>query len=148
MRDNFAQLAPRAELRGFLVSPMLSGEIELLLGGRIDPAFGPVVVCGLGGIFAEIFNDIAIGLAPLSIAQAHKLLRSLKAWSLFNGARGRVKLDVEAAAAAIASLSRFVAAHQDQIESVEVNPLLVFAEGKGVMGLDAAIEKRQANRLN
>ncbi|MBN2973366.1 acetate--CoA ligase family protein [Roseomonas aeriglobus] len=133
---------PDVELRGFLVGPMERGEVELLLGGRIDPVFGPIVVCGLGGIFVEIFHDVAIGLAPIDPAGARRLLQSLHAWPLLNGARGRPAADVDAAAEAIAAFSRFVAAQADDITSVEINPLLVRAAGLGVVGLDAAIERR------
>lgn len=134
---------PNAELRGFLIGRMETGEVELLLGGRVDPAFGPVVVCGLGGVFVEIFHDVAIGLAPIDAAGARRLLQSLTAWPLLDGARGRPPADVDAAAEAIAAFSRFIAAQADDIASCEINPLLIRAAGLGVVGLDAVIERRQ-----
>jgi acyl-CoA synthetase (NDP forming) len=135
---------PDVELRGFLVGPMEGGGVELLLGGRIDPVFGPVIVCGLGGVFVEIFDDVAIGLAPVDAAGARRLLQSLRAWPLLDGARGRPAADVDAAAEAIAAFSRFVAAQADDVVSVEINPLLVRAAGLGVVGLDAVIERRRS----
>lgn len=142
MLDGCRVAYPDAEYRGFLVGPMARGEVELLLGGRIDPVFGPVIACGLGGVFVEIFKDVAIAVAPLDEARAEAMLRSLKGWPLLDGARGKPRADVAAAAAAIAAFSRFVAAHADMIVSVEVNPLLVRAQGHGVIGLDAVIEPR------
>lgn len=140
MRVRCAAAAPGAEFRGFLCSPMAPRGIELLIGGRIDPAFGPIVTVGLGGVFVEIFRDVAIGLAPLNENQATALLQSLKAWPLLAGARGRAPADVAAAAAAIAAVSRFVAVHREHLTSVEVNPLVVHDAGRGAMGLDAVIE--------
>lgn len=142
MLDRCRRAHPHAEMRGFLVCPMARGEVELLLGGRIDPVFGPVVACGLGGVFVEIFQDVAIAAAPVDERRGEAMLRGLKAWPLLDGARGKPRTDIAAAAAAIAAFSRFVATHADQIASVEVNPLLVRVEGEGVLGLDAVIEPR------
>ncbi len=140
METRCIDAAPTAELRGFLASPMAAGGVELLVGCRIDASFGPVVTVGLGGIFVEIFRDVAIGLAPVTEAGAIDLLQSLKAWPLLAGTRGRAPADVEAAAAAIAALSRFVAVHRDDLISVEINPLIVHRAGHGATGLDAVIE--------
>ncbi len=141
MLDTCRTAHPHAEQRGFLVGPMDSGEVELLLGGRIDPVFGPVVVCGVGGVFVEIFEDISIALAPVDAAKAEAMLRSLKGWPLLDGARGRPRADVAATVEAIARFSEFVAAHADEITGVEINPLLVRAAGYGVVGLDAVIDR-------
>ncbi len=109
---------------------------ELLVGARRDPAFGPVVVVGAGGVHAEILRDTAVAVAPVDAATAKALLRSLACAPLLEGARGRPPLDVDAAADAVAALSRFAAAHPE-IAEVEVNPLLVRREG--AVGLDARI---------
>lgn len=142
MGERCEAAAPDAEFRGFLASPMAPGGVELLIGGRIDETFGPVVTVGLGGVFVEIFRDIAIGLAPIDDAIAERLLRSLKAWPILAGARGRPPADIAAAAAAIAALSRFIAMHRDDLASVEINPLVVHPAGEGATGLDAVIEGR------
>lgn len=109
---------------------------ELLVGARRDPRFGPVVVVGAGGIQAEVLRDTAVALAPVDEAQAEALVRSLASAPLLTGARGRPPLDLAAAAGAVSALSRFAAAHPE-IAEVEVNPLLVRAEG--AIGLDARI---------
>jgi acyl-CoA synthetase (NDP forming) len=113
--------------------------LELLVGARWDVRFGPVVVVGAGGIHAELFDDTAIALAPVDEAGAERLLRSLRCAPLFDGARGAAALDVPAAAAAVAALSRFAAAHAELAE-LEVNPLLVRREG--AVGLDARLVSR------
>jgi acetate---CoA ligase (ADP-forming) len=109
---------------------------ELLAGARRDPRFGPLVVVAAGGIHTEVLRDTAVALAPVDGAGAEELIRSLAAAPLLTGARGRLPLDLAAAARAVAAFSRFAAAHPD-IAEVEVNPLLVRREG--AVGLDARI---------
>ncbi|MCC5857147.1 MAG: acetate--CoA ligase family protein [Ectothiorhodospiraceae bacterium] len=137
--DTVARDCPDADLRGLLVAPMAADGTDLILGGRIDPVFGPVVVCGLGGVFVELFNDVAIEIAPVSEDRALAMLRRLKAWPILDGARGRTRADVQAAAAAIAAFSRFIAGHADRLSQAEINPLRVLPEGRGVVGLDGLI---------
>lgn len=143
MHAGCAAAVPDADIRGFLAAPMARPGVELLVGARIDHAFGPVVTVGLGGVFVEIFRDVAIGLAPLDKDAALALLRSLKAWPLLSGARGRAPADVDAAARAIAALSRFAATHRNDLVSVEVNPLVVHE--RGATGLDAVIVTKEAD---
>jgi acetate---CoA ligase (ADP-forming) len=111
---------------------------ELLAGARRDPAFGPLVAVGAGGIHAEVLRDTAIALGPVDEEVAEELIRSLALAPLLTGARSRPPLDVAAAARAVAALSRFAAAHPE-IAEVEVNPLLVRRAGDGAVGLDARI---------
>jgi acetate---CoA ligase (ADP-forming) len=113
-----------------------SGGAELLAGARWDPRFGPVVLVGLGGVHAELFGDVALALAPVSRAQARALLGSLRGAAILAGARGRPALDLDAAGAAVAALSRAAAAHPE-IREIEVNPLLVRPAGHGALGLDS-----------
>jgi hypothetical protein len=116
-----------------------SAGLELLVGARWDARFGPVVVVGAGGLYTELLADTAVALAPIDEAGAEALLRSLRCAPLLDGVRGRAALDVGAAAAAIAALSRFAAAHPELVE-LEVNPLLVRREG--AVGLDARLISR------
>ncbi|MHC2822770.1 acyl-CoA synthetase (NDP forming) [Bradyrhizobium huanghuaihaiense] len=139
MRDRVATRAPNAVIDGVIVAPMAKGVAELILGSRIDPVFGPVVMVGLGGIFAEILQDSAVQMAPVSEAQAMAMLKSLKAFAVLDGARGRPRADLDAAAQAVAALSRFAAAHADTIAEIDVNPLLLRARGEGAVALDALL---------
>jgi acetate---CoA ligase (ADP-forming) len=102
----------------------LADGVELIVGARIDPRFGPVALVGLGGIYAEVFEDVAVGLAPLDPAGAERLLRSLRGAPLLTGARGRPALDIAAAARVASALSELAAARPDVAE-IEINPLLV-----------------------
>jgi acetate---CoA ligase (ADP-forming) len=113
-----------------------AGGVELILGARRDPRFGPIALAGLGGVYAELLQDVALALAPVSEAEAERMVRSLRGAPLIAGARGRPALDVAAAARSLAVLSR-VASDHPEIAEIEINPLLVTAEG--VVGLDARI---------
>jgi acetate---CoA ligase (ADP-forming) len=113
-----------------------AGGVELIAGSRRDPRFGPVTAVGLGGVYAEVLDDVAIALGPVDAAEAERLLRSLRGAALLTGARGRPPLALGAAAAAVAALSRAAAEHPE-LREVEVNPLLV--TGEAALGLDARI---------
>jgi succinyl-CoA synthetase beta subunit len=119
------RLAPPA----FSVEAMapLGVGLELLIGVRWDARFGPVVLAGTGGVYAEVFHDIAVALAPVDEVQAEAMLRSLRSAPLLLGARGRPALAIEAAAGALVALARAAAAHPELCE-IEVNPLLVTSE--------------------
>jgi acyl-CoA synthetase (NDP forming) len=110
--------------------------VELLVGVRWDERFGPVLLVGAGGLYAELVRDVAAALAPVEEAQAEDLIRSLRISALLEGARGRPRLDVAAAARAAAALSRFAAARHD-LGEIEVNPLLVTEHG--ALALDARV---------
>jgi acetate---CoA ligase (ADP-forming) len=115
---------------------VLDGGVELLIGVRRDARFGPVLAVGLGGVWAEVLDDVAVGLAPIDERGTLALLRSLRGASLLDGGRGREPLDLAAAARAAAGLSLLAAAHPE-LAAIEVNPLLVGADG--AVGLDARI---------
>ncbi len=108
--------------------------VELIVGCRRDVRCGPLLMVGMGGVFAELIRDVRTALAPVSEAEAGRLLEELQGAALLRGSRGRPRLDVAAAAAAAAALSRFAAAHPEVAE-VEVNPLLVLP--RGALALDA-----------
>lgn len=140
MAKRIGQSAPDARLEGFLLSEMAPAGVELILGTRRDPLFGPLVMVGLGGVTAELFEDVAIRLAPVDEYEAEAMLRSLKSWPLLDGWRGTPKADVAAAARAIATLSALAATNADTVETLEINPLRVLPRGKGVLALDAVIQ--------
>jgi acyl-CoA synthetase (NDP forming) len=140
MTERVARAAPAARVDGFLLSEMAPAGVELILGTRRDSLFGPLVMVGLGGVTAELFEDVAIRLAPVDEDEAEAMLRELKCWPLLDGWRGAAKADVAAAAHAIAALSALAAANADTVETLEINPLRVLPEGEGALALDAVIE--------
>ncbi len=128
------RLAPH-ELSVERMAPIHEG-VELIVGARSDPRFGPVAMIGLGGIHAEVFRDVAVDLAPIDPATAERLLRSLRGAPLLLGSRGRPALDIAAAAGVAARLSRLAAARPD-VGEIEINPLLVTPTG--AVALDARV---------
>ena len=134
-----ADMARRLAPPAFSVERMapLADGVELLIGARRDARFGPIAVAGLGGLYTEVLADAAVALAPVDEDAAHALLLSLRGAPLLTGARGRPPLDLRAAAAALAALSRVAAAHPE-LAALEINPLLVLPEG--ALGLDARLE--------
>jgi acyl-CoA synthetase (NDP forming) len=117
------------------MAPLAEG-VELIIGVRRDPRFGPLLLVGLGGVYAELLHDVAVALAPVEPDEAEELLLSLRSAALFTGARGRPPLDVAAAARAAAALSG-LAARAPWLAEVEINPLLVTPDG--ALGLDARL---------
>jgi len=132
--------APYAQIDGVLVSPMVAGGVECILGAKTDPVFGPVVLFGLGGVFAEVLKDVAFRRAPFGVDTAREMIDELKGAALLEGARGQPPADLDVLAAAISRLSLFAAAHGDSIESVEMNPLRALPEG--CLALDVLIVKK------
>jgi acyl-CoA synthetase (NDP forming) len=144
VHDAAARLLARAAemgrpVLGLLVQEMVRPVAELIVGGRVDPAFGPVVLVGGGGVTVELYRDVAIRLAPVSEAEAHAMLRETRAAALLAGWRGRPRGDVEALARAVVGVSRLVSDLRAEISEVEINPLAVLPEGRGVTALDALV---------
>ena len=141
LRAAFADVTERLAPSAMSVERMapVGDGVELLVGARWDPRFGPVALVGLGGVFTEVLGDVAVALAPVDEAAARQLLLSLRAAPLLQGARGSRAADLDAVAAAVAALSRVAAAHPE-IAEIEVNPLLALPEG--ALGLDARVVPR------
>jgi acyl-CoA synthetase (NDP forming) len=129
---------PDAKLDGVLVQPMVTGGRELILGGRQDPQFGPVVLIGLGGIFVEIFEESVIRVAPISRREAEEMIRSLRGYQILAGARGHKAADIEQLVETLLRLSQLLTDFPE-IKELDINPLRVFYEGEGCRALDARV---------
>jgi acetate---CoA ligase (ADP-forming) len=112
---------------------------ELALGAFIDPVFGPSVMVALGGIYLEILRDTVFAPAPVTEAEARQMVLRLKAADILLGARGRPPADIDAAARALAALSRFIVANGDRYAEIDVNPLIVKQAGQGAVAVDALL---------
>jgi acetyltransferase len=127
---------PQARLTGILVQRMLSGGRELVLGGKRDPSFGPVVMYGLGGVYVELFEDVAFRLAPLTRTDAETMISEVRGSQLLSGVRGEPPADKDAVVEALLELSRLLAECPEILE-IDINPLLVFE--RGVAAVDARV---------
>lgn len=124
------------------VQTMASGGAEFFLGMHRDPILGPIVSFGLGGIFLEILHDVVYALPPVTEDQVVALLHELKGWAVLAGARGQQPRDVAALAALVSRFSEAVAA--DDVVAVDLNPVMVFPAGGGVLAVDAYVEVDRA----
>ena len=130
--------APGARVEGVLVAKQLSGGVECLMGIQRDPVFGAVAVFGLGGIFVEFLDDVVLRRCPFGVAEAERMIRSIKGAPILLGARGRAAADVGALAAMLSRLSAFAHAAGPRLRSIDLNPVLALPEG--AYALDAVIE--------
>src|SRR5690606_37502855 len=94
MTARVAAKKPDARIEGALVSPMIADGVECIMGVTVDPAFGPVVLFGLGGIFVEVLKDVTMRVAPFGIDEAHEMIREVKGFPMLDGARGKPKADI------------------------------------------------------
>ena len=122
---------------GFLVQPMITGGVELVVGVKNDPQIGPLLLVGLGGVLVEIMRDTVLALAPVGKAEARRMLERLRGYKLLQGYRGSLPADLDAVCDAIARISEFAADFAGEVEEIDVNPLL--ARPDGAVMLDALI---------
>ncbi|OGO29590.1 MAG: hypothetical protein A2136_07710 [Chloroflexi bacterium RBG_16_54_11] len=129
---------PGVKIDGVLVQPMVTGGQELILGGRQDPNFGPVVLIGLGGIFVEVLEEVSLRVAPITPREAREMIDELRGAPILKGARGHKPSDVAAVSEALLRLSQLLVDFPE-IRELDINPLRVFQENDGCRALDARI---------
>jgi acyl-CoA synthetase (NDP forming) len=135
-----------AKIEGVLVQEMAKDGIEAILGVTNDPLFGPAVMFGLGGIFAEVLKDVSFRLAPVTPSVAREMVEEIAGYPVLAGARGRPRADVDALVDAIVRLSALAIDLKDYISELDVNPLFVFPAGRGVKAADALIRPTTAEQ--
>jgi acetyltransferase len=121
---NAKQYKADARIAGVLVQAMAQGEVELVIGLKRDATFGPVVMVGLGGVLIEVFRDVVFRAAPVTGAEALRMLDELKSRALLDGVRGRPPVDKQAVARMISAVSRFGAAADPRLAELDLNPVL------------------------
>jgi acyl-CoA synthetase (NDP forming) len=132
--------AMQAARDGFLVQSMITGGVELVVGVKRDAQVGPVLLVGLGGVLVEVLRDTALALAPVGRTEARRMLEGLKGFRLLTGFRGSPPADLDSVCDSIARISEFAADHAEEVEEIDVNPLL--ARPDGAVALDALIVLR------
>lgn len=126
MAEAFQRFSSMNGFVGVLVDEMISG-IELIVGAKIDFQFGPMVLVGIGGTGVEIYRDIILKMAPFSRQDGLTMIRSLKGYKLLDGYRGTEPVNIERLAGILVNFSTLVMALKDEIESIDINPLLCSA---------------------
>ncbi len=137
---NAARVSPAPRVNGVLVQPMVPMGVEVMIGGRVDPLFGPLVVVGLGGVLVELLKDTAVGLAPVTQAEALEMLGKLKGAAALGGFRGAPAVDLGGLAEVVGRVSEFIADQRETIAEIDVNP--VICAGSRLLAVDALIVKR------
>lgn len=142
VRDSFdlitfraTRYMPDAEIWGCLVQQQVHGGREVIIGMNRDPQFGPLVMFGLGGIYVEALKDVTFRIAPFSRQDAMEMMREMRSCNLLRGVRGEARSDLSAIADTLLKVSQLVVDFPDIVE-LDINPLIVFEEGKGAMGID------------
>lgn len=131
----FERMMKIRDTRAILIQPMLSGT-ELFAGAKYEPKFGHMVLCGMGGIFIEVFKDVSASLAPIIHDEATEMIESLKSYKIIQGTRGQAGVNQDKFADAIVRLSALVHA-APEIKEMDLNPLL--GNEKDVVAVDARI---------
>ncbi|MHB1568258.1 MAG: bifunctional acetate--CoA ligase family protein/GNAT family N-acetyltransferase [Solirubrobacteraceae bacterium] len=131
------------ELQALVVQPMATAGVELIVGVVNDRSFGPVVACGAGGTGAELIDDIAVRITPLTDLDAHEMLRSLRTFPLLDGYRGAETCDVDAIESVLARISAMVEAHPEIVE-LDCNPLIAHPSGAVIVDARVRVEKAPA----
>jgi succinyl-CoA synthetase beta subunit len=137
-KNLFAKAPGKSQL---LVQEMVQGT-EVLLGARTDPQYGPFLIVGLGGIFVEVLRDVAIRLLPVDEREARAMLQELRGYKVFAGVRGQGPRDIDALVGVMVGLSDIFAAHRNHLSDLEINPIMVRAQGGGVAAVDIRVIKR------
>jgi acetate---CoA ligase (ADP-forming) len=136
MMERIRKAYPEVKLDGVIVQPMMTGGRELILGGRQDPHFGPVVLVGLGGIFVEIFEEVVVRVVPIPASEAMRMIENLRGYQILQGARGNKRSDIEAVVDTLLRLAQLLVDFPE-IKELDINPLRVFHEAEGCRALDA-----------
>jgi acetyltransferase len=138
---------PQAKINGVLVQQMAPAGREVILGLNRYPVFGPLLMFGIGGIFVEVFQDVTFRLAPIGRNAARRMVREIKGYKLLQEFRGRPKADIERIEKLLVSLSAMSINHPEIME-LDINPLLVHADGKGATAADCRIILKQPEGRN
>jgi hypothetical protein len=144
LRDAFVDIERRlrehgTRFDGVLVEKMVVGRRELMIGARIDPVFGPVVLVGDGGKYVEAMPDVELLLPPFDAAGVRRALSRLRIAPLLDGVRGEQPMDVDAFCAAAVAVGRMMADVKAAVTTLDVNPVLVGSRGEGCRAVDAVV---------
>lgn len=142
---NAHEYNPGARITGVLVQEMIPSGVEVIIGVNRDVQFGSVIMFGLGGIFVELLKDVSLRIAPVNEKEAMAMIRETHGFKMLTGVRGRARGDIKALAKTIARVSSMAMALGPRLKELDINPLIVLPEGKGVKVADALIVLQDVN---
>lgn len=131
------RVSPAPRINGVLVQPMVPAGVEIMIGGRVDVQFGPVIVLSMGGVLVELLRDAVVAQAPVSLSHAHDMIGRLKGAALIDGFRGSEPVDRDVLANTVVRVSELLADHAGTVGELDVNPLI--CSGQRIMAVDALI---------
>ncbi|WP_255250132.1 acetate--CoA ligase family protein [Polaromonas sp. AET17H-212] len=134
---NAKGVSPPPKINGVLVQPMIPAGTEIMVGAKVDPLFGPLIVVGLGGILVELLKDTVLDLAPVNHDEALAMLGRLKGKAVLAGFRGSEPVNLDNLANIVCRLSELVADQKERISELDVNPLI--CSGERIIAVDALI---------
>ncbi|MDD5191154.1 MAG: acetate--CoA ligase family protein, partial [Dehalococcoidales bacterium] len=138
IQGRLKEIGRAVEMQGVTVQPMINSGVETIVGVTQDPSFGPLILFGLGGIYTELFKDIAFRIHPLTDIDAREMVRSVKAYQLLSGWRGSNPSDIPAIEDLLLRVSAMVEDIKE-IKELDLNPVKVQEMGKGYVAVDARI---------
>jgi acetyltransferase len=136
IRNSLRSYRKKARFMGVRVSAMAQNGLDMFIGAKQDPSFGPVVFFGMGGVFIELFRDVAMALCPTFHDEVAEKVLQLRSAAMLRGYRGTEPSDTEAFVDAVVRVSHLIQAFP-QIEELDINPVRVFPKGQGVLALDS-----------
>jgi acetyltransferase len=138
IRENLEGIGKSAEMEGVIVQKMVQGGVEVIVGVTQHPAFGPLVMFGLGGVYVELFQDVIFNIHPLTDIDAHEMIKSVKAYQLLEGWRESKRADIPAIEDLLLRISAMAENHP-QILEMDLNPVKVLPEGQYYLVVDGRI---------
>ncbi len=134
---------PTAAISGVLVQEMVKPGREMIVGMSHDAQFGPAIAIGLGGIFVEALKDVALGIPPIDEFVGRSMIERLRARKVLEGTRGQPPADISSVLDILSRFSQLCTDLGDEVEEIDINPLVVFDEGQGAKVVDCLIVPRQ-----
>jgi len=136
--QNCKSYNPQSIIDGIEISEMVTPGTELIVGARLDPSFGPIVMCGMGGIYVEVLKDVEFRGLPLNRSEVMTMLKEIKSFPILMGVRGEKKRDIEGIIETIIKVGSILEKCK-KITDIEINPIVVYEQNKGIKALDARI---------
>lgn len=127
MMKTVKERCPDAEIEGVMIQKMMDKGVEVVIGAIKNPQFGPVVMFGMGGIYIEVFKDVAFRLAPVDKAEARRQIEQTKIFNILKGVRGEAPCDIEALCNMIVNVGKLISSY-DEIEEIDFNPVICYPD--------------------